>query len=320
MIKFNCNTITFGGTLGKDLEVKDGTNGSKPFGFVSCVQTTSWSNNQGGFNERATWMTLKFNDSMIQKIDRNGGFFKGDEVIVEGYLVQRKGTNNNTIIEIQVQNVIAHLPKAIRDLAKQSGYNAPAQPVYPAQPVQQQQQYSQPVQQQQQYSQPVQQQQPQCSQPVQQQFIQQQQFVPQQPVQQQQQQYSQPVQQQQPQYSQPVQQQQQQYSQPVQQQQQQYSQPVQQQQTQYNSQPVQQQQQQYSQPENNQQQQYSQPTTNVQSEQPTPTAAETINQDAPEQGHPRQSSAQVVSIQVDKPQQPVDDWFNTDFYGGSRSL
>ncbi|NVP00644.1 single-stranded DNA-binding protein, partial [Photobacterium damselae subsp. damselae] len=215
MIKTNCNAILFRGTLGKDLEVKQGSNGGKSFGSVSCAQTTSWPNERTSWpNQRTTWMNLKFNDSMLQKVQRNGGLFKGDEIVVEGYLVQRKGSNNSTITEIQVQNIVSHLPKVLRDLAKQSGINNHSQPVQP------QQQNVQP----QQFAQPVQPQQPQQEQ----QYAQLQQFA--QPVQPQQQ-HALPDQNQpqQPQYAQ-LDHNQLQYAQPVQnvqQQPQQYAQPVQ---------------------------------------------------------------------------------------------
>ena len=125
MIKTNENTITFGGTLGKDLEVKGGQNNNKPFGVVSVAQTTSWPKPDGsGFNERTTWMNIKLNDYLLQKAERNGGLLKGDEIVVKGYLVQRKiGTEGNIITEIQVESIISHLPKAVKELAKQAGLN-----------------------------------------------------------------------------------------------------------------------------------------------------------------------------------------------------
>ncbi|EPR7484015.1 TPA: single-stranded DNA-binding protein [Vibrio parahaemolyticus] len=133
MIKTNENSITFGGTLGKDLEIKGGQNGQKPFGVVSVAQTTYWPKPQGeqGFNERTTWMNIKLNDKLLNKVSQHGGFWKGDEVVVKGHLVQRKvGQEGHIITEIQVESIVSHLPKAVKDLAKQAGYNQPATPAY----------------------------------------------------------------------------------------------------------------------------------------------------------------------------------------------
>jgi single-strand DNA-binding protein len=133
MIKTNENSTTFGGTLGKDLEIKGGQKGNKSFGVVSVAQTTYWPKPQGeqGFNERTTWMNIKLNDKLLNKVSQHGGFWKGDEVVVKGFLVQRKvGQEGHIITEIQVESIVSHLPKAVKDLAKQAGYNQPAQPAY----------------------------------------------------------------------------------------------------------------------------------------------------------------------------------------------
>lgn len=133
MIKTNDNSVTFGGTLGKDLEIKGGQSGQKPFGVVSVAQTTYWPKPQGeqGFNERTTWMNIKLNDNLLNKVSQHGGFWKGDEVVVKGYLVQRKvGQEGHVITEIQVESIVSHLSKALKDLAKQAGLNQPAQPAY----------------------------------------------------------------------------------------------------------------------------------------------------------------------------------------------
>ena len=130
MIKTNDNEIRFGGTLGKDLELKGGNNGQNPFGVTSIAQTTSWPKKDGpGFNERTTWMNIKFNGPALQKVQRNGGLYKGDEIVVKGYLVQRPvGEQGHMLTEIQVDSIVSHLPKALKDLAKQAGLNKPSQP------------------------------------------------------------------------------------------------------------------------------------------------------------------------------------------------
>ncbi|MEZ9700363.1 single-stranded DNA-binding protein [Vibrio sp. 10N.261.46.E12] len=161
MIKTSVNALTFGGTTGGDLQILGGQNGNKPFGVISIAQETSWRDETktSGFNSRTTWMNCKFNDRLLDKIQRNGGFYKGDELVVEGQIVQRKGNNNQTYTEIQVDAIVSHTPKALKELARQSGFNQPAKPV--SQPQQQQQggwgQPQQPVNQ----RQPVQQSRPQ---------------------------------------------------------------------------------------------------------------------------------------------------------------
>ena len=140
MIKTSVNALTFGGTTGGDLQILGGQNGNKPFGVISIAQETSWRDETktSGFNSRTTWMNCKFNDRLLDKIQRNGGFYKGDELVVEGQIVQRKGNNNQTYTEIQVDAIVSHTPKALKELARQSGFNQPAKPV--SQPQQQQQQ------------------------------------------------------------------------------------------------------------------------------------------------------------------------------------
>ncbi|WP_288986052.1 single-stranded DNA-binding protein [uncultured Pseudoalteromonas sp.] len=132
MIKTNENQITFGGTLGKDLTIKEGNNGKKPFAFTSVVQTTFWAkpNGETGFNERSTWMNIKFNDKLLNKINQHGGLWKGDEIVIKGQLVQRKiGDEGHILTEIQVDSILSHLPIAVRKLAKEAGINQSAQPV-----------------------------------------------------------------------------------------------------------------------------------------------------------------------------------------------
>lgn len=137
MIKTNVNNLTFGGTTGGDLQILGGQHGNKSFGVISIAQETSWRDETkpSGFNSRTTWMNCKFNDRLLDKIQRNGGFYKGDELVVEGQLVQRKGNNNQTYTEIQVDAIVSHIPKALKELAKQSGFNQHAKPV--SQPQQQ---------------------------------------------------------------------------------------------------------------------------------------------------------------------------------------
>ena len=123
MIKTNVNSITFGGSLGKDLELKGGQNGNKQFGVVSVAHTKSWPLNDGSgnFGEKTCWMTLKFNDMLLDKIARNGGFYKGDELIVEGSLTQREVQDGNVkkvLTEIQVDSIISHTPKALKNMGK----------------------------------------------------------------------------------------------------------------------------------------------------------------------------------------------------------
>ena len=164
MIKTNVNALTFGGSTGGDLQVFGGQNGNKPFGVISIAQETSWPDQSkpGGFAKRTTWMNCKFNDRLLEKIQRNGGFFKGDDLVVEGALVQRKGNNDVTYTEIQVSAIVSHTPKALKELAKQHGLNQRAQPVsqQPSQPQQggwgQPQQPSQPASQPQHQHQPPQ--------------------------------------------------------------------------------------------------------------------------------------------------------------------
>ena len=132
MIKTNENCITFGGTLGNDLDIKQGQN--KPFGVTSVAQTTYWpKQGEQGFNERTTWMNIKLNGNMLSKVETNGGLFKGDEIVVKGYLTQRKLNSGSTITEIQVESIISHFPKALKDLAKQSGLNQQPQQQQPQQ-------------------------------------------------------------------------------------------------------------------------------------------------------------------------------------------
>ena len=132
MIKTNENQVTFGGTVGKDLTIKEGNNGKKPFAFTSVVQTTFWPkpNGETGFNERSTWMNIKFNDKLLNKINQHGGLWKGDEIVIKGQLVQRKfGDEGHILTEIQVDSILSHLPIAVRKLAKEAGINQSAQPV-----------------------------------------------------------------------------------------------------------------------------------------------------------------------------------------------
>lgn len=135
MIKTNDNEVRFGGTLGKDLELKGGNNGQNSFGVVSVAQTTYWpKQGEQGFNERTTWMNLKLNGPSLQKAQRLGGLYKGDEIAVKGYLVQRKvGQEGHMITEIQVESIVSHMSKALKDLAKQAGLNKPSQPQQPNQ-------------------------------------------------------------------------------------------------------------------------------------------------------------------------------------------
>ncbi|MGL1335309.1 hypothetical protein ACSTJQ_01895 [Vibrio parahaemolyticus] len=129
MIKTNENTVGFGGTCGRDLKILGGNNGPR-FGVVSVCQTTSWRKKDGpGFNERKVWMNLKFNDYQIQKLERNGGLFSGDDICVKGFLVQRAiGEEGHMITEIQVESIVSHLPKALKELAKEAGLNYSSQP------------------------------------------------------------------------------------------------------------------------------------------------------------------------------------------------
>ncbi|BDP33337.1 hypothetical protein P3602_21075 [Vibrio parahaemolyticus] len=129
MIKTNENTVGFGGTCGRDLKILGGNNGPR-FGVVSVCQTTSWRKKDGpGFNERKVWMNLKLNDYQIQKLERNGGLFSGDEISVNGFLVQRNvGEEGHVITEIQVESIVSHIPKALRELAKEAGLNYSSQP------------------------------------------------------------------------------------------------------------------------------------------------------------------------------------------------
>ncbi|EGQ7973527.1 hypothetical protein I7Z51_002449 [Vibrio parahaemolyticus] len=135
MIKTNANSVEFGGTCGRDLKVVGGNNGMQPFGVVSVCQTTSWRKKDGpGFNERKTWMNLKFNDYLLQKLERNGGLLSGDEICVKGFLVQRSiGEEGHVITEIQVESIVSHMPKALKELAKEAGLNYSAQPQSSAQ-------------------------------------------------------------------------------------------------------------------------------------------------------------------------------------------
>ncbi|HHY0525244.1 TPA: hypothetical protein ACVU4L_001899 [Vibrio parahaemolyticus] len=130
MIKTNENTVGFGGTCGRDLKILGGNNNAPRFGVVSVCQTTSWRKKDGpGFNERKVWMNIKLNDYQIQKLERNGGLFSGDEICVKGILVQRPiGEEGHMITEIQVESVVSHIPKALRELAKEAGLNYSSQP------------------------------------------------------------------------------------------------------------------------------------------------------------------------------------------------
>lgn len=129
MINTNANMIIFGGTAGRDLEIHQGKGQNNDFGVVSIAQKTSWKKKGGeGFDSRTTWMTLKLNGFTLQKIVNNGGLFTGDEIVVQGYLVQRKvGDNSHTVTEIQVESVLSHTPKAVKVLARESGFNNQSQ-------------------------------------------------------------------------------------------------------------------------------------------------------------------------------------------------
>lgn len=130
MIKTNENTVGFGGVCGRDLKVLGGNNNAPRFGVVSVCQVTSWRKKDGpGFNERKVWMNLKFNEFLIQKLERNGGLVSGDEICVKGFLVQRSiGEEGAMITEIQVESIVSHIPKVLRELAKEAGLNYSSQP------------------------------------------------------------------------------------------------------------------------------------------------------------------------------------------------
>ncbi|WP_024604579.1 MULTISPECIES: hypothetical protein [unclassified Pseudoalteromonas] len=133
MIKTNENTVTFGGTLGKDLIVKQG---EKSFAYTSIVQTTYWPKPEGqsGFNERHTWMNIKFNENLLKKINSNGGFWKGDELVIKGYLTQRQvGNEGHMLTEIQVESIISHTPYSVKKLVRQANQNQTSQPNHPNQ-------------------------------------------------------------------------------------------------------------------------------------------------------------------------------------------
>lgn len=127
MSKLNYNRVIIGGTLGKDAEVKNFSNGNSVMN-LSVATSENWKDKENQWQEKTTWSNVKLFGKSVDYLAPK--CLKGASVLVEGILnvdeYEKDGVKKyNTFIKANSVKVISGKQDGFQgNLQEQSGVSA----------------------------------------------------------------------------------------------------------------------------------------------------------------------------------------------------